>query len=264
MKLKISAISDKGCVREHNEDMVLIGDDIFRDDKRDLVLDLKDKQKFFVAVADGMGGHNAGEVASELVLRKIVEKVQAIEEGLTEKDLADRFSIWAKEIHSFILEEGNKDINKKGMGSTLIGVLFYGENVYYINVGDSRLYRLRRGNLAQISKDHSLQEAMGSKEAPSNIILNSFGGGERIFIDFHPAGGVILNGDILLLCSDGLSDMLSDDEIEGILNNEKDNAVDRLLDEAKRKGGEDNISIILIYISLDDFSIEIQASQDGK
>lgn len=248
MKLKISAVSDRGCVREHNEDMVLIGDDIFRDDKRELVIDLKEKQAFFVAVADGMGGHNAGEVASELVLTKIAEKVKTLEEGLAEKDLADRFSIWAKEIHSFILEEGNKDVNKKGMGSTLIGVLFYNGKTYYINVGDSRLYRLRKGYLVQISKDHSLQEVMRSEEVQSNIILNSFGGGERIFIDFHPAGGVVLNGDILLLCSDGLSDMLTDDEIESILDNEKGDVAYKVLDEAKKKGGEDNISIVLIHL----------------
>ncbi len=260
MKLKILAISDKGCVREHNEDMVLIGDNIFRDDRKELIVDLKDKPIFFVAIADGMGGHNAGEIASELVLTEMAKRIRTIEEGLSEKELADKFSIWAKEIHSFILEEGNKDDNKKGMGSTLVGILFYEGRVYYINVGDSRLYRLRRGNLIQISKDHSLQAVIRSEEVPSNIILNSFGGGKGIFIDFYPAGGVVLNDDILLLCSDGLSDMLTDDEIESILNNEKENVIDKLLEEAKKKGGEDNISIVLIHITMENNSIEMETS----
>lgn len=248
-------------MREHNEDMVLIGEDIFRDDKRELTIDIDDSQIFFIAVADGMGGHNAGEVASELVLKRMAEKVETIEKGLTEKELAEKFSIWAREIHSFIIEEGNKDPSKKGMGSTLIGVLFYGGKVYYINVGDSRLYRFRRGNLVQISKDHSLREALRSKDVPSNIILNSFGGGEKIFIDFHPVGGVVLSNDMLVLCSDGLSDMLSDDEIEEILSNEKENIVNKLVDEAKKRGGEDNISVVLIHIVVDNTIVETEASQ---
>lgn len=249
MKLEISAICDRGCVREHNEDMVLIGDDMFRDDSRQIAIDLDKSQKLFIAVADGMGGHNAGEVASEIVLQKMSEKIKTLEDGLTEKELAEKMSQWVEEIHSYILEEGKKDINKKGMGSTLIGVLFYNEMAYYINVGDSRLYRFRRGNLMQISRDHSLREMSGDVNIPSNIIVNSFGGGEGIFIDFARVGGKLLEGDTLLLCSDGLSDMLTDDEIEEILG--KENPIDKLLTEAKNKGGEDNISIVTVTISFE-------------
>jgi protein phosphatase len=258
MKLKLWAVSDKGCVRENNEDMAMIGEDIFRDAFREMEIDLNKDQVLFIAVADGMGGHNAGEVASEIVLRQISERIKTLTSGLNEEDLKDKFSLWAKEIHSHIWEEGNKDINKKGMGSTLIGLLFYEGRVYYINVGDSRLYRYRGGFLVQLSRDHSLQEAMGDKSIASNIILNSFGGGEKIFIDFAPAGGKILNGDVFLLCSDGLSDMLTDDEIETILNNEKENPVDKLLNEAKNKGGKDNITIILIHIHINEEISQIQ------
>lgn len=255
MKLKIFAISDKGCVRENNEDMVLIGEEVFRDDKRELVVDLRDNEKFFVAVADGMGGHNAGEIASEIVLRKMAEKIKMLKPDLTESALKEHISEWVKEIHAYILEEGRKDINKNGMGSTLIGVLFYRNKVYYLNIGDSRLYRHREGNLMQVSRDHSLREATGNKDIASNIILNSFGGGENIFVDFEPVGGKILNNDVLLLCSDGLSEMLTDDEIENILNNEKEGVIDKLLEAAKKKGGEDNISMVLIYIMIEDISI---------
>ena len=249
MKLEISGISDKGCVRDHNEDMVLIGDDIFRDDNRRTVVNVSGENgKYFIAIADGMGGHNAGEVASEIVLQKIAEKITTLELGLTVKELSDRISEWTREIHQYILNEGNKNIEKKGMGSTLIGVLFYNGMAYYMNVGDSRLYRFRRGNLMQISRDHSLREMSGDNNVASNIIVNSFGGGEKIFVDFVPVGGKLLNGDILLLCSDGLSDMLTDDEIESILS--KEDPLDNLVEEAKNKGGEDNISIVLVKMHL--------------
>jgi len=249
MQLNITTVSDRGCVREHNEDMVLIGNDIFREGTKEIMVDLNsENKKYFVAVADGMGGHNAGEIASEMVLRKINEKINGLEMNLTEKDLSSKISEWVKEIHSDILNEGKKDINKKGMGSTLIGALFYNNKIYYLNVGDSRMYRLRNGYLMQISKDHSLREITGNKDIASNIITNSFGGGEKIFVDFASAGSKIFNEDAFLLCSDGLSDELNDEEIEETLGNKK-NAVDELLKKAKNKGGKDNISIILVYLS---------------
>jgi len=247
MQLKILAVCDKGCVRDHNEDMVLICDYIFKNESKQVTVDLnKENSKYFIAVADGMGGHNAGEVASEIVLQKMSEKINELEINLIEKELSDRISEWTKEIHLYILNEGNIDIAKRGMGSTLIGVLFYNGMAYYMNVGDSRLYRFRRGNLMQISRDHSLREMTGDEDVASNIIVNSFGGGENIFVDFAPVGGKLLDEDILLLCSDGLSDMLTDDEIENILNEE--NRFNNLLTEAKNKGGEDNISIIILNI----------------
>lgn len=249
MQLKITAVSDKGCVREHNEDMILIGNDIFRDGRKEILIDLNEENKiFFVAIADGMGGHNAGEVASEMVLRKINRKIINLETGLTEKELNLKISEWVKEIHANILLEGNKDIDKKGMGSTLIGALFYNNKIYFLNVGDSRLYRLRNGFLMQISRDHSLREIMGNEDIASNIITNSFGGDEKIFVDFDSAGSKIFNEDAFLLCSDGLSDELNDEEIEETLEDKK-NAVDELLKKTKNKGGKDNISIILVYFS---------------
>jgi len=249
MILEISGISDKGCVRDHNEDMVLIGDDIFRDDSRHVVINTSGENwKYFVAVADGMGGHNAGEVASEMVLREMKRKINTLEANLSEKALSEKIHNWVKEIHLKILNEGAKDSSKKGMGTTLIGVLFYNENAFLINVGDSRLYRFRGGNLMQMSKDHSLREMAKSQNIASNIILNSFGGGEKIFVDFERVGGKLIDNDILLLCSDGLSDMLTDDEIESILG--KEDPIHKLVEGAKNKGGEDNISAVLVKIHL--------------
>jgi protein phosphatase len=246
MELKISAVSDKGCVRERNEDMVLVGDHIFRDSSEQIEVNIGNDKKFFVAVADGMGGHNAGEVASEIVLKKMSEKINMLDTSLTDDELKQKIANWAKDIHVFMLNEGDNDLTKKGMGSTFIGVLFYGNKVFYMNVGDSRLYRFRRGNLMQMSKDHSLSEVTGNKNIDSSILINSFGGGEKFFIDFAPVGGTILNEDVLVLCSDGLTKMLTDDEIEKILS--EDNPINKLLMKAKDNGGEDNISIILVSI----------------
>lgn len=261
MQLKVYAVCDKGCVRENNEDKILLGNDIFFDDRRELTLDLNGNKKFFVAVADGMGGHNAGEVASGIVLERFKERIELLEENLTQEQIKEKMELWAREIHQEILNEGTKDINRKSMGSTLIGVLFYENKVYYINVGDSRLYRFRNGYLTQISRDHSLREATDDENIPSNILINSFGGGQKIFIDFAPVGGKILKGDTLLLCSDGLSGMVSDDEIERILGEE--NPIDKLLNEAKKNGGEDNISIVLVIISEDKLHDRIE-EQKGE
>lgn len=249
MQLKIFAISDKGCVREHNEDMILVDEHIFRDDSYQTIVDINEESgKCLVAIADGMGGHNAGEVASEIVLQKIFEKMRSLETNLTESKLSCRISEWAKEIHLCILNEGEKNIERKGMGSTFIGLLFYESNLYYVNVGDSRLYRFRGGMLMQISKDHSLREITNNPEMSSNIIVNSFGGGEKIFVNFESASKKIFEGDIFLLCSDGLSDMITDDEIEKILSEEEYNPIEKLLNKAKENGGEDNISIILVSV----------------
>lgn len=248
MQLRIFAVCDKGCVREHNEDAVLIDKEIFRDESKHLVANLDEKKKFFIAVADGLGEHNAGEIASEMVLQRMMQKIELLEDNLPQDKIAEKINLWVKEIHQEILDEGTRDITRRGMGSTLIGVLIYEGNIYYLNVGDSRLYRYRRGNLMQISKDHSLKEAMGDAKIPSNFLINSFGGGEKIFVEFAPVGGKIFDGDVLLLCSDGLSGMVNDEEIEQIIGEE--NPLDKLLTKAKDKGGEDNISIVIVYIEL--------------
>lgn len=248
MELKIKAVTDTGHAREHNEDRILVGDEILREGSRDITVNLRDKSIYLVAIADGMGGHNAGEVASETVLELMRERIKSLKLELTETELAKKIEEWAQEIHSRILEEGNRLPERKGMGTTLVAALFYGNFAYYLNVGDSRLYRLRDGYLVQVSKDHSLRELTGNGNIPSNVILNSFGGGDKVFIDFAPVSKRLFDGDMLLLCSDGLSDMLLDEEIEKFLNT-CDDPLFALLSEANSRGGKDNISVVLIQIA---------------
>lgn len=248
MRLKIFAISDKGCVRENNEDMLLVGEKIFRNDSLHSSIQENNKNSIFVvAVADGMGGANAGDVASHMVLEQFRDKIHELSAGLDEAGLKEEISSLCSAIHNNILQEGISDPAKWGMGTTLIVLLYYEGNLIAINAGDSRIYRYRNGILKQISHDHSLRELSGNSDVPGNIIVNSFGGKDSFFVDVELAGKKFFDGDIFLLCSDGVSDMLSDEEIEDVFVNEIfGNA---LLDAAKRKGGEDNISYALVEVS---------------
>jgi len=248
MKLRITATCDKGCVRNNNEDMVLVGKKTFRDDRLQGAIELnEDHCIFLLAVADGMGGAKAGEVASQLLLEQLCARIYMLDAGHDEQALKAAVRTICMEIHQSILQMGHLDSAKTSMGSTLIALLYYEEKLYSINAGDSRLYRCRNKTLAQISQDHSMRELSSNYSAPSNIIFNSFGGGTSFFVDIESAGKKVLDGDMFLLCSDGVTAMLSDEEIEDILSQE--GYEDILLDRCKAKGGQDNISYILAECS---------------
>ena len=237
-----------GCVRSNNEDMILVGKKLLRDDRlQGAVEPDKENPIFIVAVADGMGGANAGEVASQIVLEMFREGVFGLATGLDDEALKVAVNSLCLDIHQKVLQEGIADPAKRGMGSTLVGLLYYEGRLVLINAGDSRLYRFRNDTLMQISRDHSLHNLSGNSEAPSNVIFNSFGGGTTFYVDLEPAGKQILDGDVFLLCSDGVSDMLNDKEIEEILAGE--GFEDALLEASKNKGGEDNISYVLVEVS---------------
>lgn len=248
MKLRITAVCDMGCVRQNNEDMVLIGKKLLRDDRlQGAVEPNAESPIFMVAVADGMGGANAGEVASQMVLEMFREGIYGLDAGLDNEALKAAISSLCLDIHQKLLQEGMADPAKKGMGTTLVGLLYYEGRLMLINAGDSRLYRFRNDTLMQVSRDHSLRNLSGNSDAPSNVIVNSFGGGNSFYVDVEPAGKKALDGDIFLLCSDGVSDMLNDEEIEEILN--KEGFEGALLEASKNKGGKDNISYVLVEVS---------------
>lgn len=247
MQLKIEAVCDVGIKRKVNQDMVLVGNEYFREMDNDYGIEIEPNARpFFIAVSDGMGGHQAGEIASELVLNKSSEFVQLLKNGLSEAQLTKAITEFYTKLHKEFMDEGEKGISKKGMGATLVGLLFYSEKVYLINIGDSRCYRFRNGILKQLSKDHSLAEVSGIQRKQSHILLNSIGGGDAVFVDLKEMTPFISSGDNFILCSDGLTDMLPDEVIETILNRET--GAHPLLEEAKKAGGKDNISIVLISI----------------
>lgn len=247
MKLFIDAVCDIGAVRKKNEDMVLVADRIFRNDSTIVEIDVEELDyPIMIGISDGMGGHDAGEVASEIVLRSFAEETVNLESNLNLLQLSSIYNETAHETHKFIKEQGEKNRLKKGMGATLIGVVFYEGRVFYVGAGDSRLYRFRKGYLRQISKDHSISEIQGLPRKSSHLIYNSIGGGDSTFIDFHYIGDIILPDDILLLCSDGLTDMLDDEELEELLM--QDYSAHDIVEIAKKSGGGDNISIIIVDV----------------
>lgn len=252
LKISIDSICNVGSVRTNNEDIISLDGLIYRDNSFHINLEPEtSNNRFLISVSDGMGGHNAGEVASEIVVSELQQFKQELAKELPANtdELKSLFQKKVKEIHKKLTDEGKRDNNKHGMGATFISVLFLDNRVFYFSAGDSRLYRFRRGILRQISKDHSLAELIGDARSKSHIILNSVGGGESVFIDFFEITEQLLDEDILLLCSDGLTDMLSDDTIESQL--EKNISASDLCNLAKEAGGKDNISIALLKLQIE-------------
>lgn len=246
MKLIINAISDIGNVRQNNEDMILVGNEFLRDASKSYEFDFESSEHpFLIAVADGMGGHKGGVYASEIVLTEMNKAIRDLKSELSNAELKKFLNERIIAIHKRLIDEGANDEEKIGMGSTFVGVLFFRNAIFLINIGDSRLYRFREGIISQLSRDHSLSEMTNNPDAPKNIIVNSFGAGLKIFFDFEDITQRIMDDDKFLLCSDGLNSELSDDDIELILKNENDSSV--LVQAVKNNEGKDNISVIIVH-----------------
>lgn len=247
MRLRISAVSDKGRARTRNEDMLLAGGTFIRDNNIERTVRItRDYPAYFLAVADGMGGPPAGDVASEFVLREMKARTEELERGLSSRELEQRCSEWLREIHRDLRSEGERHPEKRGMGSTITGLLFYGGGIFLLHAGDSRLYEYRNGRLGQLSRDHTLREKMKDPNIPSNILTNALGVEGDIAVDYAQVAEEAVPGTRYLLCSDGLSDMLTDIEIKRHLNS-KDPAKE-LLHAANATGGRDNISLLIAVI----------------
>ncbi|MFN2611885.1 MAG: Stp1/IreP family PP2C-type Ser/Thr phosphatase [Solirubrobacterales bacterium] len=207
------------------------------------------------AVADGMGGAQAGEVASSIAARAFEEEITEGESPERQlKDIAQRANA---EIH----ELAEKDPSRAGMGTTLTTVLLSGSDIAIAHVGDSRAYLLRDGGLKRLTKDHSLVEELRrqgrlteeeAEEHPQrSIITRALGPEAKVKIDTmsHPARG----GDIYLLCSDGLTTMVGEEQIQEVLSDSRSlkSAVSRLIELANENGGRDNITAVAFRVEDD-------------
>lgn len=248
-RLEFAAKTDTGLVRSHNEDCVAIS-----------------PAHGLAILADGMGGYQAGEVASGIAVKVLKE---ALEEGLSrlsdkqlelQRQSGPAHQLMDESIHranDAILEAARIEACYEGMGTTLIAALFHGDTVTIAHVGDSRAYRLRQGDLVQITKDHSLvQEQLDAGlispewaqfSSIKNLVTRAVGVGTDMEVEIHDHH--VEAGDLYLLCSDGLSDMLADQEICELVKNRQpslDDACNGLVQKANNNGGRDNISVILV------------------
>lgn len=240
----MTAASKVGCVRSQNEDMVLLGSHFVRNDAFSTRVDLTNSDRYIMAVADGMGGHNRGDVASSDALHNLEFYFHDLPTGLSPESIKDKFEDWLDSINNIIDSKGRSDEQYKGMGTTLVGLAFYEGQFYTLNCGDSRLYRFRDGDLTQLTSDHSLSNMLGSSQH-SNVITNCIGGGATSsFIDIVNITDDIKEGDVYMLCSDGLTDMLSDSIIYTLLAEGSD--ANTLCDAAVAAGGLDNVSCCVL------------------
>jgi len=245
MKWEYAGRSDVGKVRQGNEDA------LFANEERGVFI-----------VADGMGGHVAGEVASQIVTETVGPGVSdAVEEGLTGTELAARVLDLIEEANRAILERADNEPEKRGMGTTLTLMALIPEEGYLFDqVGDSRGYLLRNGTLSQITRDHTVVQqqvdrgALTPEQARdhplSHILTRALG--TEIDVEADTYGDSVEPGDTFLLCSDGLSGMLPDEDIQKIMSSETDdiqNIADRLIDEANEAGGMDNITAVVVRVT---------------
>lgn len=246
MNLNVTAASRVGRVRKNNEDMVLVGSSFIRNDNFSTKIELKPEKRTILAVADGMGGHKSGEVASNVTLHNLQFFFNDLPAGLDAGAFNEMMVVWLDSINLIIDSKGQVNERHKGMGTTLVGLAFYGGDIFSMNCGDSRLYRLRNGSLQQLTNDHSLNNMFGSTKH-SSVITNCIGGGcKNSFMDIVKMTDDFLPSDIYLICSDGLSDMLNDQQIETMLKSGGD--ADALCEAAIEAGGFDNVSACVINV----------------
>ncbi len=246
IELSITSASRIGCVRSRNEDMVLVDSCFIRNDSYQTKVSLDSDDRYIVAIADGMGGHNKGDVASEDALKNLQFFFHDIPSNLNVSDFNEVIVDWLDSINNCMTSKGRVDDRYKGMGTTLVGLAYYNGDFYSLNCGDSRLYRFRENQLTQLTIDHSPKNIPSSVKHTS-VITNCIGGGcGTSFIDMVQLTNNVKTGDAYLLCSDGLTDMIDDQQIEDILANNGN--ADVLCNAAEAVGGLDNISCCVINI----------------
>jgi serine/threonine protein phosphatase PrpC len=251
MRVRFAGDTNVGMKRAHNEDSFY----------------LPESERLAI-VADGMGGHASGEVASRMAVETISGFFKATqdEQQMTwpfKMDRGHRYDVnrmvtAIKLANLKIHEHAQKDPRCHGMGTTVVSTLFLDDAIVVGHVGDSRLYRRREGSFEQITEDHSLlndyikMKHLSPEEIAAfphkNVIVRALGMKDTVQVDVHVDSPRL--GDVYLLCSDGLSGMLSDPQMADVLSNERDLDVlcERLISMANKNGGLDNITVVAIRV----------------
>jgi PPM family protein phosphatase len=249
--------TDVGVIRTGNEDNYLIVAD----------------RGIFV-VADGMGGHAAGEVASEMAVRFVARELGSLK-GLSDDQVADRMRAAIRGANGAIFQRTLTEHDKRGMGTTVTALVLYDTRFLIGQVGDSRAYLYRDGELVQLTKDHSyVQEQVDAgyltpdqaRSHPySNVITRCVGANSDVMPDIYL--GTVKPKDLFLLASDGLTGMLEDPQLKELLSGDRmpQEQVDDLIKEANRHGGLDNITAIIVRVDSVDAPVgdAARATQPG-
>ena len=230
--------TDPGKVRSHNEDSVTI---ISNNNK-----------EYVLAIADGMGGHKAGEVASKIAIEHIKDSFYNLDSIGTKDTAVEWLRIIVKEINDKIFDYARKFPESKGLGTTLVIAIKTDNYILYGNIGDSSGYVIKNNTLHKVTKDHTyvgmllnngkLSEESAKNHPGKNLLTRALGANNPIEIDIFDVDTSVKG---LFLCSDGLTNMLTDEQIEKILNSDLrvEEAVVKLIKKANLRGGTDNISI---------------------
>lgn len=243
MEFEFFSITDTGRSRSNNEDAIAV-----------------QEKTGLVVLADGMGGYNAGEVASgmatSILIADLGRWLSEAASSATDGEVRRAMMLCVDNVNQAIYSAANADARHAGMGTTLVTGIFRPSRLLLGHIGDSRAYRLRDGSMRQITRDHSLlQEQIdaglisaeqAASAANKNLVTRAVGVEPEVQLELH--GHDILAGDVYLFCSDGLTDMIDAVRIESLLKSAESlpAAATALLAAANEAGGRDNISVILV------------------
>jgi serine/threonine protein phosphatase PrpC len=250
MQLFAEGRTDIGLVRQNNEDNYYL-----------------DISSGLLVVADGMGGHASGEVASKMATDVIRDYFKNISEGRAPvvgkyredcSEMTNRIGSAVRLANMAVFEAAKSNLKLQGMGTTIAAVLVNENKLSIAHVGDSRVYLLRAGDIEQLTDDHSIvyeqvrreliTREQANKSEMKNILTRAVGIAPEVEVDFNEL--TLADGDALILCSDGLSSMVSDDDILSavVLTDNPAETCGKLIDMANKNGGRDNITVITAYI----------------
>lgn len=238
-------LTDPGCVRKQNQDTYF--------------MEYLDRSSVVCAVCDGMGGAKSGNVASSLAAEVFIQEVKRGYSSMLDREKTDQLLRNAVKLANFTVYDQSRQYEEfEGMGTTLVAVLVRGKKATVVNVGDSRAYGINSEGIFQISTDHSVVQLMvdrgeltpeAAKSYPGkNLITRAVGTEPIVMCDIFHCD--LAKGDYVLLCSDGLSNMMDDQEIlfEVVHGAKPDGCCQRLLDIARKRGAPDNVTSVLIEI----------------
>jgi protein phosphatase len=268
IQIDVSARSHTGHVREHNEDHFLVTrisramQTLTTSLPSGEVPELAEEVNYLMVVADGMGGHAAGEVASRMAISGLISLALDLPDWILKVDaehaqeIEQRSRTLVQEVGAKLIARGRKEPGLRGMGTTLTGARSLGRDLLITHVGDSRAYLLRAGRLHHLTRDHTyaqllvdvgqLSPADVATSRHRHILTNALGGSsDHVQVDTDRIR--LEDGDRILLCSDGLTDLVDDATITSVLNEttRSDDACERLVQRALDAGGKDNVTVIV-------------------